>query len=257
MKKEILETLEGFDKIIISPDMDGFVSANFLNKFNGAKVVGTYDKNKLCLSDGVKIEECLFLDCDINRTNIVSLGNHMRLINDNMSKRSFNPNVHYGVTNYTDKYPFATAYLLAFALEIETSAQDIIRMAYADSSLKNMIKYSDNMQNWSNKMPHPSVKYVIDNTEYSKSIDDDMRSEYGEDQSFTSPYFWKKRYIKTVNEALVKENVSHETIITGIKYIKDEVGYNTVKRYMDDIFSYVEKKRGRYSVTYMEETEWK
>lgn len=257
MKKEILKTIEGFDKIIISPDMDGFISAHFVNRFNGAKVVGTYDSNKLCLSDGVKIEECLFLDCDINRPDIVSLGNHMRLINDNMSKRSFNPNIHFGVTNYKDKYPFATAYLLAFALEIETSAQDIIRMAYADSTLRNMISYSDNMRNWSDKMPHPSVKYVIYNTEYSKSLDDEMRLEYGNDQSFTSWRFGKERYIKTINEALVKENVPHETLITGIKYIKDKVGYNTVNRYMNDIFSYAETYQGEYSVTYMEETEWK
>jgi hypothetical protein len=63
--------------------------------------------------------------------------------------------------------------------------------------------------------------------------------------------------MKTINEALVKENVSHETLTTGIKYIKDKVGYNTVKRYMNDIFSYAETYQGEYSVTYMEETEWK
>jgi hypothetical protein len=46
-------------------------------------------------------------------------------------------------------------------------------------------------------------------------------------------------------------------LTTGIKYIKDKVGYNTVKRYMNDIFSYAETYQGEYSVTYMEETEWK
>ena len=185
MKFEILNTLEYSKNLIISPDMDGFMSAQLLKRYNGSKVVGTYDKNILCLSDGVKVEECLFVDCDINHPNIVSIGNHMRLVNDRMSRRSFNPNVYFGITNYTDKFPFATAYLIAYATEIETSATDIIRMAYADSTLRNMDNYSDNMRIWSDKMKCVSVNYIIDATEYAKTLDDELRVTYP-NQSFTS-----------------------------------------------------------------------
>jgi len=255
MKSEILQTLEHSKNLIISPDMDGFISAQLINKYNGAKIVGTYDKNILCLSDGVKVEECLFVDCDINHPNMVSIGNHMRLANDKMSKRSFNPNIHFGITNYTDKFPFATAFLIAFATEVETSAAEIIRMAYADSTLRNMENYSDNMRTWSDKMRCSSVNYVMYNTDYAKSLDDEIRTVYP-NQSFTSKRYGKDRYIQTLNTALESEKVSHETLVSGIKYMSDKVGYNTVMRYMDDIFSYAEIYSGEYSVTYDQVIEW-
>lgn len=255
MKSEILKTLEHSTSIIISPDMDGFMSAQLLNKFNGSKVVGTYDKNILCLSDGAKVEECLFVDCDINHPNIVSIGNHMRLVNDRMSKRSFNPNIHFGITQYSDKFPFATAYLIAFATEIETSATDIIRMAYADSTLRNMENYSDNMRIWSDRMKCTSVNYVIQATDYAKSLDEEIRTVYP-NQSFTSKRYGKKRYIEELNASFIRENIPHSPLSTGIKYMSDKVGYNTVVRYMEDVFSYAEIYSGEYSVTYDQVIEW-
>ncbi len=135
MKTAILETLEHSKNLIISPDMDGFMTAKLLERFNGSQIVGSYDKNLLCLADGIDPEECLFLDCDMNREEFVSLGNHMRLLKDGMSSKSFNPNVHFGVSTYSDKFPFATAFLISFATEVQTSNTDLIRMAFADSSL--------------------------------------------------------------------------------------------------------------------------
>lgn len=255
MKTEILKTLEHSTNLIISPDMDGFVSAQLLNRYNGSKVVGTYDKNILCLADGISPRSCLFVDCDMNHPDYVSIGNHMRLLNDNMSEKSFNPNVHFGITKYSDKFPFATAYLIAFATEIETSATEIIRMAYADSTLRNMDNYSDNMRTWSDKMKCPSVNYVIQTTDYAKSVDDELRTVYP-NQSFTSKRYGKERYIQTLNEAFVQEKVSHETLTHGYKYSSDKVGLTTMKKYMCDIFSYAEVYSGEYSVTYYDRMEW-
>ena len=92
MKSDILQTLEYSKSIIISPDMDGFLSAKLLERYNGSKVVGTYDKNIMCLADDVNPEDCLFVDCDMNTQTFVSIGNHMRVLNDNMAELSFNPN---------------------------------------------------------------------------------------------------------------------------------------------------------------------
>jgi len=128
MKTDILTTLEHSRNLIISPDMDGFMSAKLIERFNGSKIVGSYDKNILCLADGINPEDCLFVDCDMNREEFVSLGNHMRLIRDGMSSKSFNPNVHFGVTTYSDKFPYATAFLISFATEVQTSEQDLIRI---------------------------------------------------------------------------------------------------------------------------------
>ena len=256
MKTDILNTLEYSKNLIISPDMDGFMTAKLLERFNGSKIVGSYDKNILCLADGINAEDCLFVDCDMNRQEYVSLGNHMRLLEDGMSVESFNPNVHFGVTTYTDKFPFATAFLVSFATEVQTSNIDLIRMAFADSTLRNMEKYSDNMRNWSSRMDHPAVKYIIDNSDIAKRNDAQARFDYV-DQSFTSKRYGKQRYLDTLNNALAGQEMAFEPLVQGMKYMTDKVGINTVIRYNRDIVSYAEIFGGEYSVTYDQEIEWK
>jgi hypothetical protein len=255
MKTDILATLEHSQNLIISPDMDGFMSAKLLERFNGSQIVGSYDKNLLCLADGVDPEECLFLDCDMNRENFVSLGNHMRLLEDGMSSKSFNPNVHFGVTTYSDKFPFATAFLISFATEVQTSNADLIRMAFADSTLKNMEKYEPNMRNWSDRMDHPAVRYITDNSDIAKQNDAEARFEYV-DQSFTSKRYGKQRYLDTLNTALEAQGMKFKPLTRGSKYICDKVGLNTLKRYNRDIISYAEIFTGEYSVTYDEVAVW-
>jgi hypothetical protein len=256
MKTQILDTLEYSKQLIISPDMDGFMTAKLLERFNGSKIVGSYDKNLLCLADGINPEECLFVDCDMNRQEYVSLGNHMRLLEDNMSVESFNPNVHFGVATYSDKFPFATAFLISFATEAQTSEEDLIRMAFADSTLRNMEKYSDNMRNWSTRMDHSAVKYIMDNSDIAKRNDAQARFDYV-DQSFTSKRYGKTRYLDTLNNALEGQGMKFEPLTRGSKYICDKVGKETVIRYNRDIISYAEIFTGEYSVTYDQETEWK
>ena len=256
MKTAILKTLEHSKNLIISPDMDGFMTAKLLERFNGSKIVGSYDKNILCLADGINAEECLFVDCDMNREEFVSLGNHMRLIRDGMSSKSFNPNVHFDVTTYNEKFPYATAFLISFATEAQTSEQDLIRMAFADSTLRNMEKYSDNMRNWSTRMDHPAVKYIMDNSDIAKRNDAQARFDYV-DQSFTSKRYGKQRYLDTLNNALAGQEMSFEPLVKGMKYMCDKVGANTVIRYNRDIISYAEIFGGEYSVTYDQEIEWK
>jgi hypothetical protein len=255
MKTDILDTLEYSKNLIISPDMDGFMTAKLIERFNGSKIVGSYDKNILCLADGINPEECLFVDCDMNRQEFVSLGNHMRLLEDNMSVESFNPNVHFGVSTYSDKFPFATAFLISFATEVQTSDSDLIRMAFADSTLKNMEKYSDNMRNWSTRMDHPATKYIIDNSDIARDNDRQARFDYV-DQSFVSKRYGKARYIDTLNKALEAQGMSFEPIVDGVKYVCDKVGIETLVRYNRDIISYAEIFTGEYSVTYDQEKEW-
>lgn len=256
MKTDILDTLEHSRNLIISPDMDGFMSAKLLERFNGSQIVGSYDKNLLCLADGINPEDCLFLDCDMNRYNFVSLGNHMRLLEDSMSYKSFNPNVHFGVTTYSDKFPFATAFLISFATEVQTSTTDLTRMAFADSTLKNMEKYSNNMRNWSDRMDHPAVRYIMDNSDIAKQNDAEARFEYV-DQSFTSKRYGKQRYLDTLNKALEAQGMKFEPLTRGSKYLCDKVGLNTLTRYNKDIISYAEIFTGEYSVTYDQEIEWR
>lgn len=255
MKTDILNTLEHSRNLIISPDMDGFMSAKLLERFNGSQIVGSYDKNLLCLADGIDPEKCLFLDCDMNREEFVSLGNHMRLLKDGMSSKSFNPNVHFGVSTYSDKFPFATAFLISFATEVQTSNTDLIRMAFADSTLRNMEKYSNNMRNWSDRMDHPALRYIMDNSDIAKANDVQARFDYV-DQSFTSKRYGKERYLDTLNKALEAQGMKFQTLTRGSKYLCDKVGLNTLRRYNGDIISYAEIFTGEYSVTYDQTAVW-
>ncbi len=254
MKTEILEVLKYSKNLIISPDADGLMTAELINRYNGSKIVGTYDKNILVLADGINPEECLFVDCDMNKENFVSIGNHMRLPNDNMSSKSFNPNIHFGITNYPDKFPYATAFLIAATIEIQTSPLDHIRMAFADSTLRNMELYGDNMRNWSNRIGCPATSYIIQNTPYAKILDDKYRET--NIQSLTSKRYGKRRYIETLNRALESQTVPYLPLTMGRRYMADKVGKNTVIRYNKDIVSYAEVYSGEYSVTYDQEIEW-
>lgn len=255
MKTEILQTLEYSKNLIISPDADGLMTAELINRYNGSQIVGTYDKNILVLADGINPEECLFVDCDMNKENFVSIGNHMRLPNDNMSSKSFNPNIHFGITNYPDKFPYATAFLIAATIEIQTSPLDHIRMAFADSTLRNMELYGDNMRNWSNRIECPATSYIIQNTPYAKILDDKYRET--NIQSLTSKRYGKTRYIETLNGALESQTVPSLPLTIGIRYMADKVGKNTVIKYNQDIISYAEIYSGEYSITYDQEIEWK
>lgn len=255
MKSEIISTLEYSKQIIISPDMDGFVSAQLLNRYNGSVVVGAYDKNILTLADGINPEECLFVDCDMNRNNFVSIGNHMRLLSDGMSDKSFNPNVHFGVTTYTDKFPYATCFLITFATEVPTSDYDKNRMAYADSTYKNLTFYGRNMREWSNRMMHEEVNRILVSSLSDLEERRLIEVKYPT-QSFTSKRYGKTRYLQTLNDALISEGIEHMPLTQGIKYQSGKIDKTTVVRYNKDIISYAEIYGGEYSVTYDQETEW-
>jgi hypothetical protein len=244
--------LQKSQKIIISPDIDGFMSAELLNRKYGSQIVGTYDKNLLCLADDIKPEECLFVDCDMNTKSFVSVGNHMRIENDNMADSSFNPNRFWNTKIYTSKFPYATCFLISSAIEVDLDLYDLKRMAHADSTLTNMDNYSINMRKWSSRLRESDVKPIIEQT-----LDiSDIREKYP-NQSFSSKRFGKERYITTLNEALNSEGMNYQELKTTKKYMADKVGINTLLRYMDDIISYAEIYSGEYSVTYNQEIEWR
>jgi len=128
-------------------------------------------------------------------------------------------------------------------------------MAFADSTLKNMEKYEPNMRNWSKRMDHDAVKYIIDNSDIAKSNDAQARFDYV-DQAFVSKRYGKERYLDTLNKALEAQGMKFQTLTKGIKYICDKVGIETLIRYNRDIISYAEIFTGEYSVTYDQEKEW-
>lgn len=256
MKDKILSTLDYSNKIIISPDIDGITSARLLKAFNNSVVVGTYDKNILLLSDGVDPKECLFVDCDMNTSDFVSIGNHQRLSSgDNMSSKSFNPNVFYNVNKYSDKYPYATAFLISFATRVPTSAITQAYMSYADSTYKNLVSYGVNMRTWWERMRHLELDMVFEPTEEISNLILELEEKYPT-QGFVSKRYGKTRYIEKMNGMLQDMGLNHMPLTTGTKYMSDKVGRNTVLKYNQDIISYAEIFGGEYSITYNEEMDW-
>ena len=257
MQKEILDTIEYSKKLIVSPDVDGFMSAKLLWKYNGSSVVGTYDKNLLLLADGIDPKDCLFVDCDMNSPDYVSIGNHMRLMEDNISVESFNPNTHYKVKQYNQKFPFATCYLLAFAIEPETSLSDNLSMAYADSTYKNKVDYSENMQHWSILMDCPQTQFVMNN-DIHNSVEKHMAQMEGK-QSFVSRRLGQEKYMAQMNQVLNQEGTwkfAFKNLTRGYKYQTGLIDKTTCIRYNKDIISYAEVYGGEYSVTYKDQVEW-
>jgi len=247
MKKAILKTLSHSLDLIISPDIDGLTSAALLADFNGSRIVGTYDKNVMALMDGIDPKECLFVDCDMNRPEFVSIGNHMRLSQgDNMSSKSFNPNVFYSVNKYNEKYPFATAFLISFAIGVPTSHQTKLTMAYADSTYKNLVNYGVNMNNWYKRMKHDELDFVFDLSEENVIELLQLEEEFPK-QGFVSRRLGESKYLKAMSDVLDIELTQYR------KFVPGKVDKNTLIRYNRDIISYAEIYGGEYAVTYDQE----
>jgi len=258
LKEQILDTLAYSKNLIISPDIDGFVSAKLLWKYNGSSVVGTYDKNLLLLADGIDPADCLFVDCDMNSPDYVSIGNHMRLMEDNISVESFNPNTHYKVKQYNQKFPFATCFLLAFAIEPQTTLSDNLSMAYADSTYKNKVDYEHNMQHWSILLDCPQTQFVMNN-DIHNSVEKHMAHMEGK-QSFVSRRLGKEKYIDQMNQVVYDQGAWSfafpNKLTRAYKYQTGLIDKTTCIRYNKDIISYAEVYGGEYSVTYKDQVEW-
>jgi len=265
LKDSILNTLSYSPYSIISPDPDGLISAKLLNRFNGSIVVGTYDKNILTIADGIDPKEVLYVDCDMNKEEFVSIGNHMRLPSDNISTKSFNPNVHFNIKAYDKKFCFATCFLITFATELKTSDFEKNFMAYSDSTYKNLEKYGSNMEKWASRIPHDAVERIFSPipSDHDKRLQIEKKCQklreqfamvYGgkptKKQSFVNNRFGKSKYISAINDLLVSENIQHRPIIDGVRYTMDIVGKPTVMKYNQDIISYARTSSSKYSITY-------
>lgn len=67
---------EGRD-CIVSPDSDGLLCGLFMSHYLGWKIRGFYDGKVLLLAKGVMPKDCVFLDMEIYREGVKSIGQHM------------------------------------------------------------------------------------------------------------------------------------------------------------------------------------
>lgn len=159
-------------KCVISPDADGFLSAMLMVKHRDWTVKGYYDGKSLLLEKGTSPAECVFLDVEIARDQVQSIGHHWLLRHTASAemwgawKNCFNPNIRRDEmsgtgqakyapwTYFPRKYPFGTVHLLLGFLEQDgTSAapasQDALApVLFADGTCQNMFRYPENCRDW-------------------------------------------------------------------------------------------------------------
>ena len=175
IKKEYNWILEKNRKVVISPDLDGILSSVLFSHLLKARVVGVYSLNEIWLAkkylifNSSSIEELiisnnlLFLDHDINREEIPSIGHHILqwshdcCSSSHLKNYSLNPNLLRKITRkeFKYKYPFSTFHFLLACfsawgyLEKFEYDEDILTLfLHIDSSFENAIKYQDNAFFW-------------------------------------------------------------------------------------------------------------
>lgn len=149
-------------KCILSPDSDGFLCGLLVTNVLDWEVAGFYDGKVLIVKDGVDYNDCIFLDMEINRPDIGSIGNHLIDYNlsINIDNHNFNqciqPNMLRGFdgkNSFQRKYPFGAIHLLVSILQEgghisalpDTAVSPLL---FADGVGNNLFGYPENCLDW-------------------------------------------------------------------------------------------------------------
>lgn len=162
-------------KYILSPDSDGFLCGLLVTNFLDGEVVGFYDGKILISKDGIDFNNCVFLDIEINRRGIGSMGNHLVEYNRNLviNNKNFNeciqPNILRGFdgkTAFQRKYPFGTIHLLLGLIQaggVVDNLPDtaISPLLFADGVGNNLFGYPENCLDWINYLKINQDSHIL------------------------------------------------------------------------------------------------
>jgi hypothetical protein len=171
-------------EVVVSPDVDGLVSAALLAQHKPVRIIGAYTTSHLLLGQGVDKEraaDALWLDHDVSEPGIRCVGQHLvlRTAGDQLPRReknSFNPNIwspqpwdksFAGVAGKKrDKYPYGTAHFLAVALgasQEKLSTEQRALFAHADGTWRTVVDYRANAVIWRDLMfpGDPLIDYLL------------------------------------------------------------------------------------------------
>lgn len=152
--------------MVCSLDLDGLLSAMLMESLLGWQLVGFYDAQRLWVRFDVDISsgKVVFLDHDIYRKEIPSVGHHMLQWQKDIPlpehERSLNPNLLRGVTadEFGRKYPFGTVHLLLACLsawhpewretKLHFSRDFLPILLNVDSAMQSAFTYVRNAMEW-------------------------------------------------------------------------------------------------------------
>ncbi len=154
--------IENEQNCILSPDSDGLLCGLFMSHFLNWRIKGFYDGKVMILESGISASDCIFLDMEIFRRNIRSIGHHMVLYNQSDIPENWDnfdnciqPNNMRGydrLHTFRLKYPLATIHLLIGILgsqtEIEIPESAICPLLFTDGTYKVLFTYPENVLNW-------------------------------------------------------------------------------------------------------------
>ena len=147
---------------ILSPDSDGLLCGLLMSSRLEWKIRGFYDGKILILEKGFKPKDCVFLDMEIFRKEIKSVGQHMVMFN----KHDLPPNwSNFGnciaannirnfdfKNDFKLKYPLGTIHILLSilgqSLDIKISKNAVCPLLYTDRTFKNQFNYPENCISW-------------------------------------------------------------------------------------------------------------
>ena len=147
---------------IISPDCDGQLCALFMSQHLNWKVKGFYDGKILLVEKGVNPSSVVYLDVEIYKKSVRSVGQHMMLPNKNMPPNNWsnlddcisanNLRGFDAKNDFKNKYPFGTIHLLisiiGSVMQMEKNDKVIAPLLYADGTFKNIFGYPENSLDW-------------------------------------------------------------------------------------------------------------
>ena len=152
-------------KCILSPDSDGILCGLFMSHYFNWKVTGFYDGKILLIKDGISCYDydTCFLDIEICREGIKSMGHHMLLYNsrhipntwENEFKECVQPNLirnYDGASTFRLKYPLATIHFLlatvGYKRKVKLPQSALCPLLFTDGTYKVMFSYPENVLNW-------------------------------------------------------------------------------------------------------------
>lgn len=168
--EHVLETypwlIQRNQNAIISFDTDGWASGVLLAHVLNWNIVGYYDSERLILKNGIRTDDCIFIDVEIFRSTKRSFGHHLIIYDFNnlpndfaqRTRQCFNPNFVRRFdkrTTYTRKYPLATFHLLDKILRtsgigsIDLTSDSALSVVWFIDGLMNIrYNYAPNVQEW-------------------------------------------------------------------------------------------------------------
>ena len=172
---------------ILSPDSDGLLCGLFMSKFLGWKIIGFYDGKVAIINKEDIDKNPIFLDMEIFRKEIRSIGHHMVTINKRRKPEGFDDNFksciqpnnirnYDGKNDFRLKYPLATIHMLVGIVSqkiknIKIPETAIPPLFFTDGVFNVLFSYPENVLNWLNFLRideewHP-LKNIFENDKYS------------------------------------------------------------------------------------------